>query len=144
MYAGLDIDKIKQDAIAYWKLEPLNRPVKITSLGRDPMFWAEGYVTCLKFIAGRTLAEAEHILGLREGELAAGAYVYEFLRYPTADEFDLRGYTNTPGGQPWTPASSYPAGAGAAQWEVRKNSHIPARLIAIVQPGQVISTVGRT
>jgi hypothetical protein len=135
---GLDEAVIKKQAIAYWQQGPLNKPVKLTSVARDPMFWTEGYITCRKFIAGRSLSEAERILGLRPGELAGGAYLYEFLRLPTADEFDLRGYTQTPGGEPWHPASTYPPGAGAAQWQIRKNSFIPSRLVATIQRGQTV------
>jgi formylglycine-generating enzyme required for sulfatase activity len=138
MTNGLDEAVIKKEAIAYWQQGPLNKPVKLTSFGRDPMFWTEGYITCRKFIAGRSLSEAERILGLRAGELAGGAYLYEFLRLPTADEFDLRGYTQTPGGQPWHAGSKYPPGTGAAQWEVRKNTFIASRLIATIQRGQTI------
>lgn len=134
----LDIAIIKRNAIAYWRQDPANRPVKLTSAARDPMFWCEGYVTCRKFVAGRSLAEAERILGLRPGELDAGAFLHEFLRLPEADEFDTRGYTQTPGGQPWHAASAYPVGAGAAQWEVRRNTHIPTRLVALIQRGQLI------
>jgi hypothetical protein len=135
MASGLDEATIKRNAIEYWQKGAMNAPVKVTSASRHPSFWTEGYITCRKFIAGRTLQEAERILGLRPNELANGAYVYEFVRLPKADEFDLRGYTQTPAGQPWHPGSAYPAGLGAAQWEVRKNTYIPSRLIAAVQPG---------
>lgn len=135
MTTGLDESVLKRNAIAYWQQGPRNRPVKVTSFARAPTFWSEGYITCYKFVAGRNLHEVEQILGLRPGELAAGAYLYEFLRLPTIDEFDSRGYTQTPGGQPWHAESQYPVGAGAAQWEVRKNSYIPTKLIAAVEPG---------
>ena len=126
---------LKREAVAYWELNPLNRPVKVTSLVRDPMFWAEGFVTCYKFIAGRTLAEAERILGLPNGELAAGAYFYEFMVQPTVEQFELKGYSQCPDGQPWTPSSRYPPGLGAAQWRIKSNTFIPSRLAAIVEPG---------
>jgi hypothetical protein len=135
-FAALDPEVIKRNVMAYWQADKLNRPVKVTSFARSPMFWSEGYITCLKFVAGRNLTEVEQILGLKPHELDAGAYLYEFLRFPTADEFELRGYTQTPGGQPWHSESAYPVGAGAAQWEVRKNTHIPSRLIAAIEPGQ--------
>jgi len=138
MANDLNQDVLKRNAIAYWQLSPRNKPVKLTSLARAPMFWSEGYITCHKFIAGRSLAEAERILGLRPGELSGGAYLYEFLRLPTAEEFDTRGYTQTPGGQPWHASGQYPVGAGASQWEVRKNTYIPTRLIAAIARGQNI------
>lgn len=125
---------LKREAIAYWEAHPLNRPVKVTSIVRDPMFWTEGFITCYKFVAGRTLAEAEKILGLPSGELAAGAYFYEFMRLPTAAEFELKGYSQCPDGKPWTVDSNYPSGLGAAQWRVKPNIFIASRLAAIVEP----------
>ncbi len=124
---------LKREAIAYWEANPLNRPVKVTAVIRDPMFWNEGFVTCYKFVAGRTLGEAESILGLRAGELAAGAYFYEFMRLPTTDEFELKGYSQCPDGKPWKPGSKYPPGLGAAQWRIKKNTFIASRLAAIVE-----------
>ena len=138
MLGTLDPAVLKRNAIAYWQQSARNRPVKVTSFSRAPMFWSEGYITCHKFIAGRSLVEAEQILGLRPGELSSGAYLYEFLRLPTADEFDTRGYTQTPDGQPWHAGSAYPAGLGAAQWEIRRNTHVPTRLVAAIQPGQTV------
>jgi hypothetical protein len=129
---------LKRQAIAYWANEARNRPVKLTSVLRQPTLWAEGYVTCWKFVAGRTLAEAERMLGLKENELQGGAYRYEFSRLPREDEFDLRGYTQCPDGEVWTPKSEYPAGLGAPQWCIRRDAAIPSRLVAVVQPGQVI------
>ena len=124
----------KRNAIDYWQSKPENRPVKVTAIVRHPTLWAEGYITCYKFVAGRTPKEAERILGLRAGELAAGAYLYEFMRVPTVSEFELRGHTQCPAGENWTEASDYPPGLGAPQWEVTKNAYIPCRLAAIVEP----------
>lgn len=129
---------LKRNAMAYWLAEPGNRPVKLTSMLRDPMFWVEGYITCHKFVAGRSLAEAERVLGLPQGELQGGAYVYEFQRLPEAHEFDLRGYTQCPDGQAWSGSGPYPPGTGAAQWQVRRNTFVPARLVAIVRPGETL------
>ena len=132
--SGLDIKILKREAIAYWNLDPRNRPVKITSINRDPMFWAEGYVTCYKFVGGRSLPEVEQILGLKVGELSSGAFFHEFIDYPTADQFELKGYSQCPGGENWTPDSEYPRGLGAAQWQVKKNSFVASRVAAIVNP----------
>lgn len=125
---------LKREAIAYWEANPLNRPVKVTSIVRDPMFWTGGFVTCYKFVAGRTLEEAERVLGLPAGELASGAYFYEFMRLPAADEFELEGYSQCPDGKPWTPESKYPPGLGAAQWRIKPSTFIASRLAAIVEP----------
>ena len=129
---------LKAQVIAYWQQSPLNRPVKLTSVLRAPMFWAEGYISCLKFVAGRSLGEAERMLGLKPGELGGGAYLSAFDRLPTEDEFDLRSYTHRPGGQAPQPGGEYPVGAGAAQWEVRRNACIPATVVGLVLPGSTI------
>lgn len=92
MRAGLDHAVLNCNVIRYWTDSVLNRPVKLTSLQRPPMFWTEGYVTSYKFVAGRTLSETERILGLKAGELGRGAYFYELARLPTAEEFVSRGY----------------------------------------------------
>jgi hypothetical protein len=126
---------MKREAIAYWAADRVNRPVKVTAIVRNPMFWTEGFVTCYKFVAGRTLGEAERILGLPSGQLAAGAYFYEFMRLPTAAEFELKGYSQCPDGKVWSPESEYPPGLGAAQWRVQRNTYIASRLAAIVEPG---------
>jgi hypothetical protein len=136
MRAGLDQAVLNRNVIRYWTHSILNRPVKLTSLQRPPMFWTEGYVTCYKFVAGRTLGDAERILGLKAGELGGGAYFYELARLPTTEEFATRGYTQTPDGIPWDPSSEYPIGAGAAQWEIYRNTYIPSRLIGIIHPGE--------
>jgi hypothetical protein len=125
----------KRQAIAYWRLNHLNRPVKVTSVSRPPMFWGEGFVTCYKFVGGRTLDEAERILGLRVGELGAGAYFHEFLALPNEDQFELKGYSQCPDGQNWTPASDYPAGLGAPQWRILPNTFVQSRVAAVVEPG---------
>lgn len=125
---------LKRLALEYWTLKSLNRPVKVTSIVRHPTFWAEGFVTSYKFIGGRSLDEVEQIIGLRAGELAGGAYFYEFLRFPSFDEIELKGYSQCPDGKPWTPASAYPPGLGAAQWRVKPNTFVPSRLAAIVPP----------
>jgi hypothetical protein len=126
----------KRMAMAYWAASPLNRPVKVTSAARPPMFWAEGFVTCYKFVGGRSLDEVERILGLRLGDLAAGAYFHEFQMLPMVDQFELKGYSQCPDGQNWTPASDYPAGLGAPQWRILPNTFVPSSVAAFIEPGQ--------
>ena len=137
MAAGLNYDVLKRNAIAYWQQGGGNRLVKVTSLARQPAFWVDGYITCYKFIAGRSLPEVERILGLMAGELAGGAYLQEFQRLPTHDEFETRGYTQTPDGRPWAPGG-YPIGAGAAQWQIRKDAYIPSRVVLVIESGQLV------
>lgn len=102
----------KRLAICYWQQSRMNRLVKVTSLSRPLMFWSEGFVTCYKFIAGRTLDEAERILGLKSGELSEGAYLHELLALPNEAQFELKGYSQTPDGETWTAAISYPSRDG--------------------------------
>lgn len=138
MDSTLNESVLKRLAITHWMADPRNRPVKLTSLNREPSFWVEGYITSYKYVAGRDLATAEQTLGLKPGELQGGAYFYEFQRLPEAHEFELRGYTQCPDGKPWTPESEYPAGSAAPQWQVRRNTHIPARLAAVIRPGGIV------
>lgn len=123
---------LKREVVAYWEAEPGNRPVKIVSIVHQPMFWTEGFVTCYKFIGGRSLDEALEILGLKPKDFILGAYFYEFMRLPAPAEFELKGYSQCPDGETWTSASDYPPGLGAAQWRVKRNTFIPSRLVAIV------------
>ena len=129
---------MKRQVIAYWQQEPLNRPVKITSLLREPMLWTDGYITCYKFVAGRTLADVERLLGLPASELGGGAYLYEFMRLPAAPEFELRGYSQCPDGNEWKPDSKYPAGLGVPQWQVGRQAYIPSRLAAVIAAGEKV------
>ena len=138
MQNGLNEAVLKRNAIAYWAKEPRNRPVKLTSMLWPPTLRVVGYVTCWKYVAGRTLQEAERILGLKATELQGGAYQYEFNRLPREDEFDLRGYTQCPDGEVWTPSSDYPPGLGAPQWCLRRDAYIPSRLAAVIPPGKTI------
>jgi hypothetical protein len=129
---------MKRQVIAYWEQEPMNRPVKITGLHRQPTLWAEGYITCYKFVAGRTLGEVERLLGLPSAELLPGAYLYEFMRLPTITEFELKGYSQCPDGKPWTAESKYPAGLGVPQWQVARDAYIPSRLAAVIASGTTV------
>lgn len=58
---SLDHAVLKNIVIAYWRQGAGNRPVKLVSVSSARVF-CEGYVTCHKFIGGRSLSEAEHIL----------------------------------------------------------------------------------
>ena len=132
---GLNELILKCNVIAYWLQDPCNRPVNLTSVLRPPPFWAAGYVTCWKFLAGRTLQEAEQMLGLRAHELQGGAYWYEFQRTPQQDEFDARGYAQCPDGKAWKANSGFPSELGAPQWRIHADVHIPLRLLGFVAPG---------
>ncbi|HEV3198566.1 MAG TPA: hypothetical protein VGZ73_11675 [Bryobacteraceae bacterium] len=53
-----------------------------------------GCITKEKFIAGRTLAECEKILGFHSGRLAGGITVVALLELPTLQQFELAAYSN--------------------------------------------------
>jgi len=99
------------------------------------MFWTEGFITCYKFIGGRSLEQAERILGLPTGEFLAGAYMYEFMRLPTADEFELKGYSQCQMESLGRlvvnilPVSAPHSGGS------KPSTYIPSRLVAIVGTG---------
>src|SRR3981189_1018735 len=52
-----------------------------------------GCFTKEKFIAGRTLAEGERILGFRAGRLSAGMAVVALLDLPGLHQFELAAYS---------------------------------------------------
>lgn len=53
-----------------------------------------GCITKEKFIAGRSLAEIEHILGFHAGRLSAGMAVIALLELPGIQQFELGAYSN--------------------------------------------------
>jgi len=140
--SGLDIDRIKQNVVEYWQSEAWNWPVKVISAGRGSALGASagrvlavsGYVTSEKFVRGRSLDQVEKILGLLPGELKNGAVVLRLNVLPLPHQFELRGYTQTPGGEPYSPGGLYPPGLGANQWELKAN--IPATVWKVVPAGQ--------
>src|SRR5215469_7214273 len=121
---GLNVAKIKQDVIAYWRQDQrMNWPVKVISAQRGLALGAKvgqvvpvrGCVVSAKFIIGRPLAEAEKILGLHSDDLKQGAVLLRLNRLPQANEFDLAGYTNVPA------YPGFPPGLGSNQWVVTAN-----------------------
>ncbi|MBV8521561.1 MAG: hypothetical protein JOY71_05430 [Acetobacteraceae bacterium] len=132
--AAVDLDEsiLKSQVLQKWVKGGLERPVKVVSKQRGPLTNVRGYITQEKYIKGVDLAEMERRLGLPEGELKDGANVMSLTRSPTAGEFQLRGYTNTPGGQPFQ-GGPYPPGEGVPQWELIRE--IPSKLEKFVAPG---------
>jgi hypothetical protein len=53
-----------------------------------------GCITKEKFIAGRTAADIERILGFHRGRLAGGLTVVALLELPALNQFDLAAYSN--------------------------------------------------
>jgi hypothetical protein len=52
-----------------------------------------GCITKEKFIAGRTLADIERILGFRQGRFIGGIAVVALLELPGMQQFELAGYS---------------------------------------------------
>lgn len=105
-----------------------------------------GFCTSLGWLRGLTPAEMEYQVGLRIGsKLAQGAAVYLVTGTLTTRDFNLHGYTQTPGGldtsspeyQAWSDKdkADYPPGPGVPQWNIRV-SQSRLRLIKKVAPGE--------
>jgi len=99
--------------------------------------------------------EMEDILGFMPGFFASGVSVWRLNGLPTAAQFELRGYTNTPGGEAFdgivlrrsglprpqfftkdgAPAVYIP-GLAVEQWQLADNILVPAVELERVLPGQ--------
>ena len=139
--AGLDVDRIKQHVSEYWRAEAWNWPVKVMSAQRASALRAsagrvvavKGFVTSEKFVRGRSPQEVERILGILPGELKDGAVLLRLNILPLPHQYELRGYTQTPAGEPYS-GGAYPPGHGANQWEL--TVEVPATIVKIVPAGQ--------
>ena len=125
---------LKELAIEKWRKGGLERPVKVVAAGRGALSTVRGYITQEKNIKGQGLAEITTRLGLPAGTLSAGAHVMALNRLPQPSEFELRSYTNLPGGQQYIPGGKYPPGSGVPQWELTVD--IPSTPVKLVAPGQ--------
>ena len=138
--AGVDVQKVKQNVIAYWREDPrLNWPVKVISAQRGVGMGAtlgrlvtvHGCVVSAKFVLGRPLPLAERILGLHSGDLSRGAVLLRLNRLPEPHEFDLAsGYTNV------AAYAGYPPGLGSNQWIL--TADISATVQKVAGPGQTL------
>jgi len=133
---GLDVAKIKQNVLEYWREDPrMNGPVKVISAARAASHSAgpgsvipvRGCVVSAKYVLGRPLSSVETILGLKPGELSAGGALLRLNRLPGANEFDLAGYTNV------AAYPGYPVGTGSNQWVL--TAFIPASVEKSAGPG---------
>lgn len=57
----------------------------------------QGCITQEHFIKGKTLPELERLLGFQQGRLDNGAIVAALIQVPTANQFDLLGYSQVAG-----------------------------------------------
>jgi hypothetical protein len=141
--SGLDVDRIKQNVAEYWQAEGWNWPVKVISAARGLALGASagrvvavsGFVTSEKFVRGRPLDQVERILGLLPGDLKNGAVLLRLNILPLPQQFELRGYTQTPAGEVYS-GGLYPPGLGANQWELK--AKIPATVLKIAPAGQTL------
>lgn len=141
-----DLEKINSQHLEEWHSSPGERPVKV--IGKSPpeqeqkvdrqpapdLDHVNGYFTQVKWIAGKTPEQMEKVLGLKPKDLEYGAIIQEFKEFPRTDQFEVRGYTNTPGGKPYQDGGEWPSGDGARQYLLKEGVHLPARVIATVEP----------
>lgn len=151
---GLNVPKLKLIVIEQWKSAPTFWPVKVLSISRTleleqrlgrKLGAVGGYFTCLKNIRLRTPTEMEDILGFQKGTFSSGVSVWKLNDLPKPDEFELRGYTQTPGGENFDgivirrsdlrrpqyvlrdgTLAKFPPGLAVEQWELAKNVLLPA------------------
>lgn len=114
----------------------IDRPVKVLTLSEGQLLPARvrGYITQERFILDRNPREMRDILGLRSIDLITGARILAINEPLLLSDFENKGYTHMPAGQVWTPASTYPPGKGAGQWNLIRE--VAAVLIEDVKPGE--------
>ncbi|MDX2154417.1 MAG: hypothetical protein SFV54_26990 [Bryobacteraceae bacterium] len=126
--AGLNVDKLKQLVKEKWGSKPDCWPVKVISMDRKaelraqygPLTKMGGYFTVLRAVQGRTPEEMEDILGFARGYLRSGASVWRFKRLPLPAEYELRGYSQLPGGSPFDGIVLRPEGATRPEFYGKK------------------------
>jgi hypothetical protein len=127
-----------------WRAGGEDTLVKVFPKGTRPSNSDEvmaGYCTSVKFLAGRTPAEMERILGFKAGtKLKDGAEIFRVDPLPSADQFELRGYTQLPDGVPQRNGKvvdeRYPPGLGAPQWDLKGYPQSGLKWLATVQSDQ--------
>jgi len=159
--AGLDITKLKRLVIEKWNSAPELWPVKVISLARladlekkGKVDSVGGYFTCLRAVRGRTPEQMEDILGFARGYFSSGVSIWKLKSLPFLDQFELRGYTQLPGGNPFDgivirregqrpsfltqqgTGPTYIPGLGVEQWELKPGLLLPAVEIERVAAGQ--------
>lgn len=146
MSTALDIPRLKALAISLWREGGMNTLVKVAPKGTVPNAgFTAGYCTLFKYVVGRTPAEMEAIVGLAAGsKLLNGAEIFTCDPLPRPDQFELRGYTQCPGGistdsPGYVPHPGYPPGLGAPQWELNNYPQSGLRWLATVPHGTVFS-----
>ena len=143
MQGDFDQCRLAALAMSVWKRGGLDTLVKVASFGTVPdAARPVGYCTTLKYLVGRTPAEMEPIIGLAEGsKLLAGAEIFRVAPLPEAGTFELRGYTQCPGGIPtdapgYVAHPIYPPGLGVPQWDLARVPQSRLVWLARVPRGQ--------
>ena len=75
-----------------------------------------GYFTCVRAIRFQTPQAMEDILGFASGTFASGVSVWKLKSLPTSDQFELKGYTQLPGGNPFDGVVLRRAGAARPEF----------------------------
>jgi hypothetical protein len=151
---GLNVPKLKSLVIEQWQSDPRYWPVKVLSISRTlelehqlgrKLNAVGGYFTCMKNVRVRTPAELEDILGFQNGTFSSGVSIWRLNVLPGPADFELRGYTQTPGGKSFdgivvrrsdlsrpqflekdgTPVK-FPPGLAVEQWELAPKVLLPA------------------
>jgi hypothetical protein len=140
----LDQQILKRNVLLLWQRGGLDTLVKAMPLGAEPdpdrMI---GFCTSLKFIVGRTPAQMEaHVGFAKDSKLVRGAEVFTVRPLPNPADFDLAGYSQTPGGIPtnspaYVPNPAYPPGEGVPQWDLSRVKQSRLVHLASVSAGQV-------
>lgn len=97
----------------------------------DKISTIKGYVTQDKFLVGRSLEEIERVLGFHTGRLSRGAVIAKLTSLPGPDEFELAGYSITPGHRHVVPAGldqQKLKGIAITRWSLAG----PARLVKVM------------
>jgi hypothetical protein len=161
---GLDEAKLKAMVLQKWRSAPALWPVKVISLRRlaeiersrhgAKLDSVGGYITVARAIRFKTPREMEDILGFAEGTFASGVSVWKLKSLPAPAQFDLRGYTQLPGGRPFdgivlrradSPRPQFFSRTGGSlefipglaveQWELKPGLLLPALELQRVAPG---------
>ena len=97
-----------------------------------------GYICLLPSILGQTPIQIGNNLGLRAGQLAKGANIYQLLRLPHPGEFAVRGYTTLVDGLRLAPGRKQDSGGYRPGWgslQITLTAPVQAKLFASLAPG---------
>jgi hypothetical protein len=166
--SGLDVAKLKSLAIEKWRSGPGLWPVKVLSLARTleleqkqggtKLDSVGGYFTCVRAVRFQMPQTMEDILGFAPGTFVSGVSVWKLKTLPPANQFELRGYTQLPGGDPFDgivfrrsgmarpefftnegTAPKFIPGLAVEQWELLPGLLVPAVELERVPPGKMFT-----